>query len=129
MTNRRAAQRIGIALIAVYALILQSLVGNFAWASRATDWPFEVAGRIICVDHGIAPLPKGNLPSDAGNTADCCLPGCSMFPSGLALPPQFGAVFASLQQSRFVSPPISAPIIPLIRAGRPGNPRAPPMKA
>lgn len=106
----RAERRAVIALLAVFALLVQALIPSIAGAA-----PAPLAQGVICTSAGMETAPAdGSLPGHVGRCDHCVCPA-----AGAAPPPP--AVDAALPRVTYV-----AAAAPLPRAKPPPPARAPP---
>ena len=113
----------GVALVAAWLLVLQSMVG--APALSASSAQLDSFGNVLCTTHGIKTVPGG----DTGHTPDCCFLGCAAFGTALATPPEAGALLASLSFEAEKLVLASDQFLDRLRGRTPANPRAPPLYA
>lgn len=119
--SRRAGWRLGIALVAAYLLVLQSVFGAFALGIGPQQ--LDAFGNPLCIGSGDH---SGSGKTDHGSLPNCCTLGCPMVGQTLGAPPQVSWLPAS--------PPLDVgavthvPPVVVVSADdhRPGNPRAPP---
>jgi len=130
MRARLAAKRTRtwVAALAIYCLLLQTLVVALALGASVTPYQRDALGSIICTSaRGAAAVPglpdRGN---DHSNPQECCLAAC----------PMQGGTLLSGGTSEIVKPHLPALIVRVAsdrdgnvsydRGRLPQNPRAPP---
>jgi hypothetical protein len=118
-----------IALPAIFALLLYSVVAGFADAAMAQPQHLDAFGNPICSAHADQdPSSLPGEPSDHSHTPDCCLAGCNLA-GGHALPPAAQPFLLVRPTEAFYA------AAPDYRTGAerfewsPLNPRAPPASA
>ena len=121
----RKGWRRGLALVAAWLFLVQSLAGGFALA--AGEVPLDAFGNPLCItstDHG---APADN--SDHGKMPGCCMLGCAASATVAGAPPDETSliiVFRTETPGR----PLAAPIATIQADDHdPGSPRAPPALA
>ncbi len=116
-----------VALVAAYLLLLQSVLGAFAFGTGPNASQLDAFGNIICTHEGAAELPVGD--QHPAHMPACCMLGCSMVSQVHAPPPESGMALASLsfETVAFVFPAIVH--LDFTRERSPSNPRAPPVPA
>ena len=115
------------ALAAVYLLLLQSLLGAFAFGTGPSASPLDAFGNVICTHEGAAQLPGGD--PHRQHMPACCVLGCSMVSSAYAPPPDAGRLAASLSSEAVAFTVPAFRHIDFARDRSPSNPRAPPALA
>lgn len=116
----------GIALVAIYMLVLQGMLGAFAMGAASASPMLDAFGNPICItsDNSVADAPD---PVRHTPLPDCCVSGCSMF----------APVTADEREPRSLANPLSSSVTPLRAPDRvdvhaftlergPGSPRSPP---
>lgn len=122
--SRRGIWGKAAALVAAYALVLQALIGTFAFAAT----PADLVGTVICTHDGAQGGSAGDDGRDRGadHRPSCCAAGCAF--SASALGPAPDAIFR-------LGPAFAGTVAAAVPdAGRPlfsrhrwqANPRAPP---
>ena len=116
-----------VALVAAYLLLLQSMLGAFAFGAGPNASQLDAFGNVICTHEGATQLPGGN--QSPSHLPACCVLGCSMFSPAFAPPPDAGLALGSLsfETVAFVFP--AAIHLDFARERSPSNPRAPPLTA
>jgi len=116
-----------VALVAAYLLLLQSVLGAFAFGAGPVASQLDAFGNVICTHEGAAELPAGD--QHPAHMPACCTLGCSMVSHAYAPPPENGMALASLsfETVAFVFPAIVH--LDFARERSPSNPRAPPIPA
>lgn len=74
-----------IALVAVFALLVQALIPGLASAAPSVRDP----AMVICTGHGVQPAPAGDSAPAKGSPAGACQ-HCVCPPTAAALPAQIG---------------------------------------
>lgn len=122
---RRWWQRSWVAMIAAYALVLQTLF-SFAGFGSISQPKLDAFGNVICSSVEQPSLPGKGNPSERKHVPDCCLVGCTMTGHVAVL----ASDTSNLIQQRIS---LSEPIIVIRsvhpgpgREGSSGNSRAPP---
>jgi hypothetical protein len=113
-----------VAFAAACLLLLQSMLGAFAFGTGPGASQLDAFGNIICTHEGAVQLP-GSDPHQQHMPA-CCMLGCSKVSAAYAPPPADGVAPASLsfETVAFVLPAVRHPDV--ARERSPANPRAPP---
>ncbi|UVK47460.1 hypothetical protein BPNPMPFG_003238 [Mesorhizobium sp. AR07] len=116
-----------VALVAACLLLLQSMLGAFAFGTGPNASQLDAFGNVICTREGAAQLPGGNPPPS--HLPACCVLSCGMSSAAFAPPPEAGLALGSLsfEAVAFVFPAILH--LDFARERSPSNPRAPPLKA
>ena len=113
----RAERRAMIALVAVFALLVQVLIPGLAAAAPSARDP----GMVICTGHGVAPTPTGDTAPAKELTGGAC-GHCVCPPAAAGLTPQIATAFLYARiaiQARHTTtsadrrPPARAPPRPL----------------
>jgi hypothetical protein len=115
------------AFAAAYLLVLQSVLGAFAFGIGPNASQLDAFGNVICTQEGAAQHP-GSDPHQQHLPA-CCVLGCSMA-SAVCAPPPAAAVVADsffVETVAFVLPAFQH--LDFTRDRSPSNPRAPPATA
>lgn len=112
------------AFAAAYLLVLQSVLGAFAFGASANPAPLDAFGNVICTHDGAADLPGGGPPQK--HVPNCCLFGCGTISQALAGPPDASAVPGAIafETIAFITAPSEH--LAFRRDRSPANPRAPP---
>ncbi|WP_051328652.1 DUF2946 domain-containing protein [Geminicoccus roseus] len=118
-----------VALVAIYLLVAQALLGATAFGERASASAAGVLPSILCgsgqQQHG--PLPAEQAPGKA-HLPDCCTTACPML--GPLPPPVTTALDLPPRSASGLVAPFAADSPPgRSTAYSPGNPRAPPRMA
>lgn len=115
------------ALVAAYLLVLQSVLGAFAFGLGPDALQRDAFGNVICTHEGVTELPGGD-PHQQPMPA-CCMLGCGLASSVHVPPPAAAALARSLvfEAVAFVLPAFRH--LDFTRARSPSNPRAPPATA
>lgn len=116
----------GIALIAAFLLVLQSLTGALASGYAASSPMLDAFGNPLCITANITPDNSSDQ-TDQRMIPDCCTISCSMFAPVLTDHPD-GRSLGNPLLSRTSGFKLSADLIlnsSLIEAS-PGSPRSPP---
>ncbi len=110
------------ALAVAYLLVLQSVLGAFAFGTGPSAAQLDAFGNVICTHEGAGERPAG----DPQHQHNCCVLGCNLSAFAHGAPPAseiaFGAVWSEPLAS--VLPVSDAPAVE--RERTPSNPRAPP---
>ncbi|WP_421916241.1 DUF2946 family protein [Mesorhizobium sp.] len=116
-----------VALVAAYLLLLQSVLGAFAFGTGPLAAQLDAFGNVICTHEGAAELPAGD--QHPAHMPACCTLGCSMVSHAYVPAPESGMELASLtfETVAFVFPAIVH--LDFARERSPSNPRAPPIPA
>ena len=77
MTRPTKRIRTWTALLAVYALVLHTVLAGLAGGAMASSGQVDALGNVICSSAGLieAPAVPGNQPSHS-HLPECCLAGC-----------------------------------------------------
>lgn len=115
------------ALVAAYLLVLQSVLGAFAFGLGPDASQRDAFGNVICTQEGAAELPGGD--PHRQHMPACCMLGCSLASSVHAPPPAAAALARSVvfEAVAFVLPAFRH--LDFARDRSPSNPRAPPATA
>lgn len=108
-------------------LVLQSLLGAFAFGNGPQAGQLDAFGNVICTHEGAAELPA----NDRGQPRheNCCLFGCSFSAASAGVPMDAVALLPTIVWER-IAPQRLAFAGPVLRSERsPANPRAPPIQA
>ncbi|CCV16287.1 DUF2946 family protein [Mesorhizobium sp. STM 4661] len=113
------------ALVAAYLLVLQFVLGAFAFGLSPNASRLDAFGNVICTREGAAELPGGD-PHQQHMPAGCML-GCGMVSPVHAPPPDAETLSGNLHVKAvaFVLPAFRH--FDFARARSPSNPRAPPV--
>lgn len=116
-----------VAFAAAYLLVLQSVLGAFAFGIGPDASRRDAFGNVICTQEGAAERPGGD-PHQHRMPA-CCMPGCGMALAVYAPPPAAAALSGifSVEAVAFVLPAFRQ--LDFARDRSPSNPRAPPVTA
>ncbi|MGV6876411.1 DUF2946 family protein [Pseudochelatococcus sp. B33] len=127
LSAKRRETRSWVAVVAAYALVIQSLLGAFAIGASAAPSRLDAFGTVICTSHGVEALPDGADPSKSGLMPDHCAVGCCAFAHAILSVPDYTAVPVAFvpQEDAVLRPAPEARASG--REGLPGNPRAPPV--
>lgn len=115
----------GIAFVAAYLLVLQSVIGAFASSLNVGTAKLDAASASLCVTSGKAPdeVPDGPF----RQLPECCTQACSMFVPVL---PMSGMSTASAISNNLKSDalrPAAFGFSIAVSHYKPANPRAPPL--
>ncbi|CAH2405425.1 hypothetical protein [Mesorhizobium escarrei] len=115
------------AFAAAYLLVLQSVLGAFAFGIGPDASQHDAFGNVICTHEGAAQLP-GSDPHHQ-HMAPCCMSGCGMASAVYAPPPAAATVSGnfSVETVAFGLPAFRH--LDFARDRSPSNPRAPPVTA
>ncbi|RWI15187.1 hypothetical protein [Mesorhizobium sp.] len=116
-----------VAFAAAYLLVLQSMLGAFAFGIGPDISQRDAFGNVICTQQGAAQLPGGD-PHQQHMPA-CCMAGCGMASAADAPPPAAATLSDnfSVETVAFVLPALRH--LDFARDRSPSNPRAPPVTA
>jgi len=116
-----------VAFAAAYLLLLQSMLGAFAFGTGPDASQLDAFGNVICTHEGAAQLPGGDQHQQ--HMPACCMLGCSKMSAAYAPPPDAASLSASLsfEAVAFVVPAFRH--LDFARDRSPSNPRAPPATA
>ncbi|MER8437470.1 hypothetical protein NKH36_19790 [Mesorhizobium sp. M1312] len=114
------------AFAAAYLLVLQSMLGAFAFGLSPNASQLDAFGNVICTQEGAAQLPGGDPQQ---HMPACCMLGCGVASAAYAPPPAAGTVSGnfSIETVAFVLPAFRH--LDFARDRSPSNPRAPPVTA
>jgi hypothetical protein len=112
------------ALVAAYFLLLQSVLGAFAFGTSPGAAQLDAFGNVICMHDGAAQGPVGG---DQNHLPSCCAFGCLMAAPLLAPPTDAGALALEVSFEPLAFRPPLSPHLSLARERSPANPRAPPL--
>ncbi|RWQ63730.1 DUF2946 family protein [Mesorhizobium sp.] len=115
------------AFAAAYLLVLQSVLGAFAFGTEPDASQLDAFGNVICTQEGAAQLPGGD-PHQQHMPA-CCMLGCGVASATYVPPPAAGMVPGNfpVETVAFVLPAFRH--LDFSRDRSPSNPRAPPASA
>ncbi|TIP85259.1 MAG: hypothetical protein E5X63_15545 [Mesorhizobium sp.] len=115
------------AFAAAYLLVLQSVLGAFAFGIGPDASQFDAFGNVICTHDGAAQLPGGDPHQQ--HVPACCMLGCGMASAAYAPPPAAATLSGnfSVETVAFVLPAFRH--LDFARDRSPSNPRAPPVTA
>jgi hypothetical protein len=111
------------AFAAAYLLVLQSMLGAFAFGLSPNASQLDAFGSVICTQEGAAQLPgQQHMPA-------CCMLGCGVASAAYVPPPAAGMVPGNfpVETVAFVLPAFRH--LDFARDRSPSNPRAPPATA
>ncbi|SIT57356.1 conserved exported hypothetical protein [Mesorhizobium prunaredense] len=114
------------AFAAAYLLVLQSVLGAFAFGIGPDASQRDAFGNVICTQQGAAQRPgdphQQHMPA-------CCVPGCGVASAVYAPPPAAATLSSnfSVETVAFVLPAFR--YLDFARDRSPSNPRAPPVTA
>ncbi|ESZ22157.1 DUF2946 family protein [Mesorhizobium sp. L48C026A00] len=110
---------------AAYLLVLQSVLGAFAFGIGPDASQRDAFGNVICTHEGAAQRPGG----DQQHIPACCVPGCGVASAVYAPPPAAATPSGnfSVETVAFVLPAFRH--LDFARDRSPSNPRAPPVTA
>ncbi|MFI0842795.1 hypothetical protein [Mesorhizobium sp. IMUNJ 23232] len=125
MKAMRKGWRKGLALVAAWLFLIQSLAGGFALA--AGEVPLDAFGNPLCItstDHG-TPADRSNH----GKMPGCCMLGCAASATVSGTPPDEVSLTIAFR-TKAAGRPLPAPVV-IVQADDhdPGSPRAPPALA
>lgn len=124
---RLMSGRTGIALVATYMLVLQSLIGAFAVGAAASSPMLDAFGNPLCITSSEAAEDNSDR-SGHGTMPDCCTVSCSMFSSAIANAREAHSLHNPLEyafvQTAFAFDSIASSFT--LERG-PGSPRSPPI--
>lgn len=111
----------GLALVAAWLFLIQSLAGGFALA--AGEVPLDAFGNPLCITSGDH---KGVPSGDHGKMPGCCMLGCAASATMAGTPPDEASLVIAFQIEA-AGQPLPAPIA-MVQADDhdSGSPRAPP---
>jgi hypothetical protein len=114
-----------VAFAAAYLLVLQSVLGAFAFGTGPNASQLDAFGNVICTHEGAAQLPGGD-PHQQPPMPACCVLGCGMGSAAFAPPSDSGTSLGSrsFEAVAFVLPAFRH--LDFARDRSPSNPRAPP---
>lgn len=115
------------AFAAAYLLVLQSMLGAFAFGIGPDASQRDAFGNVICTQQGAAQLPGGDPHQQ--HIPACCMAGCGMASAVYAPPPAAATLSGnfSVETVAFVLPAFRH--LDFARDRSPSNPRAPPVTA
>lgn len=112
---------------AAYLLVLQSVLGAFAFGIGPDASQRDAFGNVICTQEGAAQRSGGD--PHRQHMPACCAPGCGMASAVYAPPPAAATVSSnfSVETVEFMLPAFRH--LDFARDRPPSNPRAPPVTA
>lgn len=116
-----------VALVAAYLLLLQSVLGAFAFGISPSAAQLDAFGNVICTHDGAGQLPDSD--QHPSHLPTCCMLGCSMLSSVHAPPPNAVLALANRSIEILAFVPAASPHLDFPRERSPSNPRAPPSAA
>lgn len=124
---REKSGRAGVALVAAYMLVLQSLVGAFALgAAAASPVLLDVFGNPLCISSASGVASEEDH-GDHGSMPDCCIIACSMFAPTTADERAPRSLYNPLVKTAQQTEPVyESVIISFALEHSPGSPRSPP---
>ncbi len=112
---------------AAYLLVLQSLLGAFAFGTGPKASQLDAFGNVICTHDGAAELPAGDRQQQRHE--NCCLFGCSFSVASAGVPLDVAALLPAIVWERIEPQKLAYAGLVLRNERTPANPRAPPLQA
>lgn len=127
MLARRRRWRIAATFAAAYLLVLQSLLGAFAFGNGPNASQLDAFGNVICTHEGATELPAGD--NHQRHDQSCCLFGCSFSTAPVGVAPDAAALLPAIVWERTAPQRLAFAGLVLRSERSPANPRAPPLQA
>lgn len=123
---RRKGWSMPVAFAAAYVLVLQALLGTFAFGADSAAAQLDAFGNVICTHAGAAEQSPGD---PQNHQPSCCTLGCNLSSLGFGTPPDVSVALKTAFAETVALPATMADRPLFSRHRSQANPRAPPALA